>query len=199
MALAERELVNPPVLTYEAYLMEGETPGRYEIVDGVREYMTNPASEHQLILGNIYGVLSGFAGSSTAGIALVAPCDIIVCRDPLRVRQPDLLLISFERWGDKEFSNPAPLERAPELVVEILSPSESRPRIEDKIGEYAQVGVLECWIVSPEAATVEVLKLATGGTERVGLFGPGQSFSSVTFSELSVDVASVFELPRRPR
>ena len=52
------------------------------------------------------------------------------------------------------------MEGAPDLVAEILSPGNSRGEIEEKLADYARLGVRECWLISPEARTVEVLALA---------------------------------------
>ena len=197
MALAERAVKRPAILTYDDYLAEGETPGRYEIVDGVRTYMTNPASEHQIFVRNLNRALEEYEEKSGTGIAFISPVDIVVSCDPLKVRQPDLLYISFERWGDREFSQSTPLPNPPELVVEVLSPNETRRQIEKKIDEYARVGVLECWIVSPEASTIEVLRLSDAGINRLGVYTPGHSFGSDTFPGLIIDVERVFRLPRQ--
>ncbi len=198
MAIAEREL-KPKVLTYEEYLTEGETPGRYEIIDGVREYMTNPAPEHQVILRNINRILEDFEEMSGTGIAFIAPIDMVVGKDPLEVRQPDLLFISFERWGSKDFSNPTPLRQAPELVVEILSPNETKRQISKKLNQYLTAGVLECWIVSSAAQSVEILQMDGVTTKRIGLYSMGDSFRSVAFPDLSAEVSRVFRLPRVPK
>lgn len=198
MAVTERE-IKPKVLTYEDYLREGETPGRYEIVDGVRTYMTNPASEHQIILRNLNRILEDYEEASGTGIAFISPVDVVTSRDPLKVRQPDLLYISFERWGDRDFSQSAPLSNPPELVIEILSPNETRRQIESKVDEYSQAGVLECWIVSPEASTIEQLELEPSSRKRLGIFSPSQTVVSSAFPGLKLDVERVFRLPKRPK
>ncbi len=51
----------------------------------------------------------------------------------------------------------------PELVVEILSPGNSRAKIEGKLADCAHIGVGECWLVAPEGQTIEVLLLECGG------------------------------------
>ena len=48
------------------------------------------------------------------------------------------------------------------LVVEVLSPSNTRREREEKLGDYAAIGVPEVWVISPEARTVEVLCLRDG-------------------------------------
>ena len=50
----------------------------------------------------------------------------------------------------------------PQLVVEVLSPANTRREREEKIGDYARIGVPEVWVVSPEGRTVEILYLAEG-------------------------------------
>jgi Uma2 family endonuclease len=51
---------------------------------------------------------------------------------------------------------------APQLVVEVLSPGNTRRERERKLADYASLGVPEMWVVSPEARTVEVLYLESG-------------------------------------
>lgn len=60
-------------LTYEEYLAEGEVMKRYDILDGVRHFMTNPTGLHQKTLGNIYILLIRYQRESGAGEALIAP------------------------------------------------------------------------------------------------------------------------------
>ena len=56
-----------------------------------------------------------------------------------------------------------PPEVAPDLVVEVLSPSNTRRDIQARLDDYRQVGALEFWLVSPDAKTVEVLRLSVSG------------------------------------
>ena len=61
----------------------------------------------------------------------------------------------------------------PGLVVEVLSPSENRRRQEEKLDDYAGIGVPEVWLVSPEAETVEVHLLKDGKLERTAILADG--------------------------
>jgi Uma2 family endonuclease len=58
----------------------------------------------------------------------------------------------------------------PGLIVEILSPSENRERKEEKMEDYASIGVPEVWLCSPQAQTVEVRQLSNGKIERRGIY-----------------------------
>ena len=181
-------------LTYEDYMSEGEINRRYDIIDGIREYMTNPTVHHQYVNGNIFSLLRDFQKTHKLGRTIMAPCDILISRKPLRTRQPDALFISKERFGGKDITDPAPLPRAPELVVEILSPSEHRAARLAKIKDYCRAEALECWIVSPEAETVEVLRLNQITHETVDIYGHDQTVTSIAFPDLSIKVADIFAL-----
>ena len=122
------------------------------------------------------------------GEVYFAPADIVIKRNPLRTRQPDLLYVSNERseiLGDV-------VEGGPDLIVEILSPSNSRHDIDDKLSDYASVDVRECWLVSPEAQTVEVLSLHDGAWQRTSLHGQGDPINSLVLPDLSAEVSQLF-------
>ena len=115
--------------------------------------------------------------------------DVIVQRDSLRTRQPDLLFVSNERasiLGDQ-------VDGGPDLVVEILSPSNSRSDLEAKLSDYATLGVSECWLVSPEARSVEILGLTEGSWVRLGISGLGEQVRSRVLPELDLAVVQLFE------
>jgi Uma2 family endonuclease len=185
----------PPtkLLTYEDYMAEEEINRRYDILDGARIYMTNPTRNHQRILRNIANGMEVYKNSTHRGEVIIAACDVLITRVPLRTRQPDVLFMSNERLAlNPPPDNPAPLDPAPELVVEILSPSDTRGVLAGKLRDYASVGVQECWVVSPSLRTVEVL-LCDGQTwQTAATYDAGESVVSVTFAGLTVSVDSIF-------
>lgn len=117
------------------------------------------------MLGNFYRALYDFVSRRKLGVVLFAPIDLIVRRKPkLRTRQPDLIFVSTARQhilADQ-------IEGGPDMVVEILSASDTRKRISEKLHDYQLLGVRECWLVSIEAETVEVLRLSANEIKRVG-------------------------------
>ncbi len=188
-----RQPASPDRLTYEQYLAEEETNRRYEIVDGERFFMTNPTRRRQEILLNIAEALRAYERVSRRGQTIIAPCDILIRRRPLQIRQPDVLFISHEQLAKSGAdSDPAPLAAAPELVIEILSPSETRRIREEKLDDYGAVGVQKCWVVDPEAETIEVIRLRGKEREVIGAYGPGETLRSAVFPDLSVPVAAAF-------
>jgi len=179
-------------LTYEQYMAEEEIRKRYDIIDGVRIFMTNPSIRHQGIQGNVYVTLRAWRQARGSGREILAPCDVLIHRALLRTRQPDVLFISQDRLGDRSLDDPSPLSPAPELVVEILSPGNVGRALDEKLADYAGVGVLECWLVNPASRTVEVLRLTPTATQTVATYALGEVVQSITFPDLTMPVAEVF-------
>ncbi len=176
-------------LTYEEYLKTPEIKARYDIVDGVMTMAPAPTVTHQRILRQLMRILDQFVSQQQLGEVLFAPADVIIQREPLRTRQPDLLFVSNERasiLGDQ-------VDGAPDLVVEILSPSNTRSDLEAKLSDYATLGVSECWLVSPEARSVEILGLTEGSWVRLGISGLGEQVRSQVLPELDLAVVQLFE------
>ena len=129
------------------------------------------------------------------GVVLAAPVDLMIRRSPLRTRQPDVLYLNAERTG---ITGPAELrglqflETTPELVVEVLSPSNSRRDIEDKLADYKRIGVLEYWLVSPEAETVDVLNLLPDEASTEAIFGVDGTLISKALSEFTLPIREIF-------
>ena len=190
-------LQSPPpaakTLTYEAYMAEEEIIARYDIINGERIYMAGATDEHQDCEGNLFVEFREFGKRTGVGKGRLAPRDILIRRSPLRTRQPDVYFISAERIALNPAPNdPAPLIAAPELVVEIISDSETKKRFGAKMADYCAVGVEECWKVMRSTKTVEVLRLSASGPELVRVYGAGETVQSITFPGLTVAVDAVF-------
>ena len=176
-------------LTYQDYLNEPYTMLRFDIVDGEVIMSAGPTRTHQIVSGNIYRPVHRFVSEGATGEVLYAPVDVVVQREPLRVRQPDLLYVSNENsgiLGDR-------INGGPDLAVEILSPGNSRREIESKLSDYAQIGVRECWLVAPQGHTVEVLQLNDGEWQRVSIRGVGEIVETVTLRGLELSVTEIFQ------
>jgi Uma2 family endonuclease len=180
------------LLTYEQYMAEPEIRKRYDIIDGVRIFMTNPSIGHQETQGNIYSAFRAWRQANQAARVIMAPCDVLIRRSPLRTRQPDVLIISHERLGGRDLEDPSPLEPAPELVVEILSPSDTRTTLKGKLADYQTVGVQQCWIVNRKLQTVEVVRLTPDESAIGATYSLGETAQSLVFPGLTLAVAEVF-------
>ena len=175
-------------LTYEEYLKGPEIKDRYDIVDGVMIMAPKPTVAHQRLLGRCVALLHEFVSKRNLGEIFFAPLDVIIQREPLRTRQPDLLFVSNDRAGIMEDYIQGP----PNLVAEILSPSNTRRNTDDKLADYGRLGVDECWLASPEARTVEVLRLDQQSLKRTSIHGLGDQVQSDLISGLSLAVGDLF-------
>lgn len=173
-------------------MAEEESNLRVDIVDGEKIFM-NPTGEHQDILLKLAMLLYAYQQTSGKGKVRVAAADVFIRHSPLRTRQPDVLFMSNRRIAlNPPRTDPAPLNPAPELVVEIISSSETASRFNDKIRDYCTVDVEECWKVMPDTQTVEVLRLSRSGSTSVQTYCTGEIVQSITFSDLRVAVADIF-------
>ena len=178
------------LLTYEEYLDTPEIKGRFDIVDGEIIMAPSPIPEHQITIKRFLFALNQFIVERNLGELLFAPLDIVIRRNPLRTRQPDLLLLSNESYA--RIDRHLPIEEAPELAIEILSPSNTRRRIQDVLADYAAIGVEECWLVSLAARTIEALALVNGEWQRLALLGIGDRMRSDVLVGLDVEVGQFF-------
>ena len=72
----------------------------------------------------------------------------------------------------------SPLEVSPDVVVEVLSPSNTRSEMAARLEDYRQIGVYQCWLVSPEAETVEVIDLTGSEPRSLAVFGREDTLTS---------------------
>jgi Uma2 family endonuclease len=112
---------------------------------------------------------------------------LMISRDPLTCRSPDIVVYRREAMVIRD----GIYWSAPDLIVEILSPSENRRRKEEKLADYAAIGVPEVWLVSPEAETVEVRRLKEGKLERTAILAEG-SLQASQFAGVTISVPTIF-------
>lgn len=131
---------------------------RYELLDG-EVYMTPaPSTRHQRTVGRLYVALVEFAHKRGLGEVLLAPTDVVF--GERTAVQPDLLYISNDRASIVTELN---VQGAPDLVVEVLSPSTASFDRDKKLQYYARAGVREIWYLDPLARTAEILDLGEDG------------------------------------
>jgi Uma2 family endonuclease len=156
---------------------------RWELIDGAAWMMSSPTERHQMITGRFFGELYSFLKGKTCA-PYVAPFDVLLPRSDEddeevdSVVQPDVMV-----FCDRSRIRKANARGAPDLVVEILSPSTSKKDQNDKFGLYERAGVREYWIVDPAALSVWVYRLEKGRFDK-GLLR--ERFSDWTRLESSV-------------
>jgi Uma2 family endonuclease len=150
--------------TYEDYLLLPEEK-QYELIDGDLYMIPAPRPYHQIVSGEIEFALRQFVGERKLGKIIDAPCDVYFSRHD--IVQPDILFISAERLGIIKENY---IEGPPDLVIEIISPSNPRKDRELKRKVYSRYGVREYWVVDPDAKSIEVLTRQEGDLKIVQTF-----------------------------
>lgn len=161
---AANKIMEPPV-TYEMYAEMPDDGQRYEIIDGVMELMSpGPSTIHQAVSGELEFLIKQSCREEY--FVFYAPIDVILSETT--VVQPDILMIHRSR---EHIVAKRGIYGAPDLVIEILSPSSHKRDKLIKSRAYAEHGIPEYWIVDIEARTLEQYQLLEDGRyELVNIF-----------------------------
>src|SRR4051812_14161499 len=170
-------------MTAKAFLELPETNLPTELIDGELIVSPAPIPEHQNVSIELIILLRGLIPN---GKLYHAPIDVYF--DEANIVQPDILWVAENGLcfiGDKR------LEGAPDLIVEILSPSTARRDKNKKFLLYEKHGVREYWLVDSQAQYIEVWRLEDGKFAPKGVFGPGETFISTVLDNKIIEVGAV--------
>jgi Uma2 family endonuclease len=176
--------------TYDDYLRLPDDGRRYEIIEGVLYVANAPSYDHQFAVSAIARQIGNFVAEKRLGVILIAPFEVHL-PDIAKPVQPDILFIAAER-------QPSPgaqlFEGAPDLIVEVLSPSSLRLDQHVKFGAYERARVQEYWIADPKTRSVTIYALPEGGQEYVLLdqFTADETLHSKVFAGLQLAVGGLF-------
>lgn len=163
---------------------------RYEVIGGELVASPAPSTKHQRVSFRLSRILGDYLERVGSGEAFAAPIDVVLGKHD--IVQPDLIVV-LQQHGDRVTD--AGIEGAPDIVIEIISPSSQRMDRIRKSATYATFGVPEYWIVDPETETILVQTLVDGR------YQPGEgregSVRSVQLPDLIIDPSDVFALPQR--
>ncbi len=139
---------------------------RYELDQGELVSMPFPTPFHNDVAGEIYVVLRAFAKGRRLGHVYPSDTGYMLTREPATVRAPDASFVTAERYS--RLDRDRDIEGAPDLAVEVVSPSETATDLHKKIRQYLNAGCRLVWIVYPESREIEVhdhklgIRLLTG-------------------------------------
>ena len=161
---------------------------RWEIIDGVAYNMAAaPSTRHQTVGGKIYSRLERQLSGKRC-TPFIAPTDVRLSETD--VVQPDILVVC-----DPAKIPPSHIEGAPDLVVEVLSPSTSAKDLREKKRLYQRVGVAEYLVVDPLEMYVQRFVLSADG--RYGeaeIFGPQESLILSVLEGVEIALWEVFDM-----
>ena len=177
------------IATAEELLAAGDI-GPCELVQGELVMMSPAGFEHGVITQRIAAFLHAYVSARRLGVVTAAETGFVLARSPDTVRAPDVAFVAesrLSRGSAKGF-----FEGAPDLAIEVLSPSDTRDqaaraRVTAKIADWLAAGCVEVWCVDPASRTATV-HTASGV---VTLACEADSFASQAVHGLAVGLADL--------
>lgn len=174
--------------TYEDWVRLPGDGFRYEVLDGVLYVMPPPTVEHQNSLLSLAMRMRQHAEANELGLVLTAPIGVRLAGQEVPV-EPDILFVTKHRnyIVGKQY-----IEGAPDLIVEVLSPSNWAYDRKTKQEIYRKAGVEEYWLVDYRLRIIDVLLLEGEEYVQQGRYGIGDEVVSTVLAGFKVAVADVF-------
>ena len=175
-------------VTYEEYIRMPECElGKEEVVDGEIITMPPASESHAAVISEL---LRSFLGAlpKQGYRVLGSSFGIVIRQEPLQVRNPDVAVFNRDNYVVRDRL----IYSAPQLAVEVLSPSNTRKEMSGRLRDDAEIGVPEVWLMSIEARTIEVLLLKDGDYTERRLVNEG-TLSPRHFPQVSIQVAELWD------
>ena len=162
--------------------------GPCELIDGRIVRMNPTGRSHAFVESNLSSALNLFVRQRKLGQVLVGEVGIFTRRDPDRVRAADIAFVSNERLAGT--TSGGYLKIAPELVVEVISPTDRWQDMRQKLEEYFAIGVQRVWIVEPDKRDVLVYNAST----EMHKYGEGDILAGeAALDSFALPIAELFE------
>ena len=183
-------------LTYDDLVRLPDDGLRHELIDGEHYVSPAPAFDHQAVVVNLTREISIFLRSHPIGNVVGAPFGVKLTR--YDVVEPDVMYFSRERA--REIYKGTHLDGAPELVVEIESPSTRHRDQVLKRDLYARQGVREFWLIATATHTVTIFRAADGESSFDGrgtVLPPPDVLTTPLLPGFELPLAQVFDCEPR--
>lgn len=194
ITMSETIVSTPPktslgLLTYEDYLTFPDGDGiKKEIIEGELFMSPAPSIKHQLISRELAFLLHNYIKQNDLGELFFAPCDVVFSN--INVMQPDILFISKNNFQILTELN---IQGAPDLIVEISSPSSRDTDRIYKKNVYQKFGVKEYWIVDPNEEIVEIWVLKDKNFQLNCRASNDQKIDSQLLKGFQIDLHLIFK------
>ena len=176
-------------LTYDDFLKLPDDGKRYEIIDGELYAAPAPTTKHQRVTLRLSMALDSHVRPQRLGEVFIAPTDVVLARDA--IVEPDILYISRAR---RHIITEPNVQGAPDLVVEVISPSSVTRDQETKRDLYAKYEVPHYWLVHPTERRVRAYDL--GKDRQYELVAEGHkddAFSAPPFPDLTIRLGELWD------
>jgi Uma2 family endonuclease len=176
-----------PRVSYADLERAPEDGRRYELYDGEVFVVPAPLPRHQVVQHRLMSLLDDYARDH-GGFAVASPIDIVFSE--YDVLQPDVVYFSPDRAHLVDLNRV--IRHAPDLCVEVLSPSTAATDRGKKMQMFARYGVRKYWIVDPSAESIEIYELRSSGYELRTTATAADAVSSAILAGLTFSAGSLF-------
>ncbi|WNV76589.1 Uma2 family endonuclease [Geodermatophilus sp. DSM 44513] len=148
--------LQPALMTAEQLVELPDAGKRHELVEGVLLSMAPAGGRHGSTGARLLIRVGTFVEDRDLGDVFTAETGFLLRRDPDTVRAPDVAFIASDRVAEARVPGFIPL--APDLVAEVVSPSDRATDVTAKALAWLDAGVRLVWVVDPETRTVTVYR-----------------------------------------
>lgn len=159
---------------------------RVELIDGQLFYMASPSRTHQRLSGFLYVQIYNYIRSHGGSCEVyAAPLDLYFPGDSRTLLQPDIMVVCDTQKLDERGCH-----GAPDLVIEIVSPSTQSRDYLLKLNKYQRLGVREYWIINAERDTVHIYDFAA---DKMEIYSLKDTVRVGIFEDLKIDFSECFD------
>lgn len=184
----------PRVMTVEEFFALPDTDDKQELVRGELRVTPPAGGPHGGAGTNLVIALGAFAQRTRLGRVFGDGVAYVLTRIPHTVRVPDVSFVRADRLPANGLK-PGPLQLAPDLAVEVLSPSETASSLAEKLHDYTVAGTSLIWVVDPERRSVTIV--ATHSPVR-SLYEGDMLDGGAVVPGFTCSVADIFDGIERP-
>ena len=175
------------LLTYDEWLELPETgEGREECVNGVIERMPPPKWTHTVVVERLARQLWKQLDERTT-MVVSSNFGLVIRQNPLTQRTPDIAVFQLAGLVERD----GYIHSAPELAVEVLSPANTPQKVNEKLADYASIGIPEVWVVAPKERSVAI-HLLTGSGFATAIHPHDGVTAPVRFPSVPVDFNAIW-------
>lgn len=180
--------VSTKLMTADELFVLPDDGRRYELIEGVLNEMSPAGMTHGLTAMRAGAILFNFVHQRELGEVFAAETGFILSTDPDTVRAPDAAFVAADRMPQGD-SPPGYLRLAPDLVVEVVSPSDTASELQGKVCTWLDAGCRLVWVVYPATRSVTVYR----SREDVRVLGEGDALDgSPVFQGFRAGVRELF-------
>ncbi len=143
------------LMTAEELMKLPDNGNHYELIKGELLTMSPPGDEHGAVIMNLTIPLGVYVKENNLGVLRAAETGFKLENNPDTVLAPDIAFIARDRVGPRVLGY---RWGAPDLVVEVMSQWDSKPKVTRKAELWVELGARSVWVVNPRKRTVEVFR-----------------------------------------